>query len=296
MNIVGLKVEVDPTDCGQPVCRNICTIDPGRGPHVGELRCCGCGRHRGWLQKDITIWLQSIVAIFGRPTTPIAVREACSVTSEATAVSAREYARRILEINLRLARAGLEQKDMLLSARPSRDWWTNQQRKKIAQLMHSYKITAHDLPKISELPTDIGAVGGMKANAPESESKMDMSRFAPVNYLRVSDLKSGSIKVKIANVEIGNFDKPDVTFDSGDVLSLNTTNTGILCRAYGSESTDWIGMQVELFIDTFEYNGEQREGIKVKPLSPPLEDKKPITVQPKKKGVGSDLGNPDPWK
>jgi hypothetical protein len=159
VTIIGLKVELDPIDCGQPICKNICNIDPGKGPHIGELRCDGCGRHRGWLQKDTAIWLQSIVAIFGRPTTPIAVRAACSVPSEATAVSASEHQRRILEVNLRRARAGLEPKDMFLSWQPTRDWWTNQQRKKIAQLMFHYGLTAHDLTPNPELPTATAQAG-----------------------------------------------------------------------------------------------------------------------------------------
>jgi hypothetical protein len=159
MNIIGLKVELDPIDCGQPICTNVVSIDPGRGPHIGELRCDGCGRHRGWLPKDVACWLESIVATFGRPTTPIGVREACNVSSEATAVSASEHARRILEINLRLARAGLEPKDMLLSWQPSRDWWLNQQRHKIAQLMFHYGLTAHDLTPNPELPTATAQAG-----------------------------------------------------------------------------------------------------------------------------------------
>jgi hypothetical protein len=162
VNIIGLKIELDPIDCGQPICQNICNIDLGKGPHIGELRCDGCGRHRGWLSKDVACWLESIVAIFGRPTTPIAVRAACSEAPEAAVVSASERQRRILEINLRLERAGLEQKDMFLTWTPSRDWWTNQQRKKIAQLMFRYSLTACDLTPNLELPTAVAQAGKEK--------------------------------------------------------------------------------------------------------------------------------------
>jgi len=163
MSIFGLKVEVDPIDCAQPVCKNICNIDPGKGPHAGELRCANCWRHRGWLSKDVACWLQSIIIVFGRPTKPISVRTRNPNDEvEAGEISSSERARRICEINLRLERAGLEQKDMFLTWTPSRDWWRNQQRQKVMQLMALYKLTAHDLTPNPELPTAAAQAGKEK--------------------------------------------------------------------------------------------------------------------------------------
>jgi hypothetical protein len=74
--LVGLKVKLDrPVDHERPCCCNICTIGAGRGPHAGELICADCGQHRGWLSKSTAHWIETVVARFGAPTTPIVVRK-----------------------------------------------------------------------------------------------------------------------------------------------------------------------------------------------------------------------------
>jgi hypothetical protein len=74
--LVGLQVKLDrPVDRERPCCRNICVIDPGKGPHVGELICADCGQHRGWLSKPTARWIENVVTRFGAPTTPIIVRK-----------------------------------------------------------------------------------------------------------------------------------------------------------------------------------------------------------------------------
>jgi uncharacterized protein (DUF736 family) len=40
------------TDRERPCCENLATLRPGKGPHAAELRCAGCGGHRGWLPKQ----------------------------------------------------------------------------------------------------------------------------------------------------------------------------------------------------------------------------------------------------
>jgi hypothetical protein len=73
--LVGLCVKLDrPVDRDRPCCRSICTIGPGKGPHAGELICADCGQHRGWLSKPTAHWIESVIARFGAPTTPIVVR------------------------------------------------------------------------------------------------------------------------------------------------------------------------------------------------------------------------------
>ena len=40
------------TDRERPCCDNLATIHPRPdGPHAAELRCAGCGKHRGWLPR-----------------------------------------------------------------------------------------------------------------------------------------------------------------------------------------------------------------------------------------------------
>jgi hypothetical protein len=82
--LTGLKIKLDrPVDRERPCCFNICAIDPGKGPHAGELNCSGCGRHRGWLSKPTAQWIERIARRFGAPTTPIVVRKAHTFEEEA---------------------------------------------------------------------------------------------------------------------------------------------------------------------------------------------------------------------
>jgi hypothetical protein len=148
----------------------------------------------------------------------------------------------------------------------------------------------------SELRTVAGAGGGRNESAPGKESNpMDMSKYAGSKFLRVADVREhGPFKVKIVGVEIGEYDKPDITFDDGSRLSCNATNCGLLIRAYGAESDDWLNKQLELYVGEVDYKGQPTETILVKPISPPLEKKTP--VKPNKRGnAGGDLDDEIPF-
>src|SRR5262249_20876756 len=43
---------------------NIAIIRVGKGLHVAELRCAGCGKHCGWLPKAAANWLLDILAFW----------------------------------------------------------------------------------------------------------------------------------------------------------------------------------------------------------------------------------------
>ena len=74
--LAGLRVKLDrPADHDRPCCTNLCTIGPTKGPHAGELICADCGQHRGWITNDTAYWIESVIARFGTPTTPITVRK-----------------------------------------------------------------------------------------------------------------------------------------------------------------------------------------------------------------------------
>ena len=53
---------------------NVAQIGPPAGPHLAELRCGTCQRHRGWLPRAAHQFLTETVDKFGRPTEPIAIR------------------------------------------------------------------------------------------------------------------------------------------------------------------------------------------------------------------------------
>ena len=69
--LIGLAVQLpDACRCGRDVAR----IGPPVGPHLAELRCARCNRHRGWLPRVAHQFLLEVVTQFGRPDTPICIR------------------------------------------------------------------------------------------------------------------------------------------------------------------------------------------------------------------------------
>jgi hypothetical protein len=103
---------------------------------------------------------------------------------------------------------------------------------------------------------------------------MDMKKYSGEHFIKVADVRDGPIEGQIAVVREGQYDKPDLIFESGDVLSLNATNNKTLVRAYGTESDYWIGKQIEMFLGTIQYQGSDHDAVIVKPISPPIKKKK----------------------
>jgi hypothetical protein len=99
---------------------------------------------------------------------------------------------------------------------------------------------------------------------------MDMRKYAGEHFIKVDDVRDGPLAVQIALVKQGKFDKPDMIFETGEILSLNTTNTKILMKAYGPNSDDWVGKEIELVLGTVKFNSEPQETVIVNPISPPL--------------------------
>ena len=118
---------------------------------------------------------------------------------------------------------------------------------------------------------------------------MDITKYLGSAFLRVGDVKvNGPIRMVIESVTEGKFDRPDLTFDDGTRLSLNVTNTRTLARAYGTDGAGWIGKEIELYLGETEYEGKLQESILVKPISPPIEKRRP-----KPKGESDKRGDLD---
>jgi hypothetical protein len=98
---------------------------------------------------------------------------------------------------------------------------------------------------------------------------MDMKKFAGEHFIKVDDVRDGPIQGQIAVVREGKYGKPDLIFESGDVLSLNATNTQTLIRAYGTNSDYWVAKQVEMFLGEIKYQGSDHEAVLVRPIAPP---------------------------
>ena len=62
-------------DRDKPCCENLAVIRAGQGPHAAELRCAGCGAHRGWLRREALEFLNTTARRFGAPAGPIILRD-----------------------------------------------------------------------------------------------------------------------------------------------------------------------------------------------------------------------------
>ena len=110
---------------------------------------------------------------------------------------------------------------------------------------------------------------------------MDMSKYSGSSFIKVDDVRNGPVRKRIGAVTLGKWDKPNLVFEDGDVLSVNATNNRTLRRAYGNESDGWIGKEIELSLGEIKFQGEPREAVLVRPILPPI--KKAKTPEPEQK-------------
>jgi hypothetical protein len=97
---------------------------------------------------------------------------------------------------------------------------------------------------------------------------MDMRKFSGESFIKIADVRGGPLQMLIAAVKEGQYGKPNLVFETGEVLGLNATNNKTLIRAYGPNSEDWIGKEVELFLGEVEYQKKMQETVIVRPISP----------------------------
>jgi hypothetical protein len=54
----GLRLKLErKADLSKGCCTNFAVVHGSKGPHEAELRCAGCGSHRGRLPKEAANWL-----------------------------------------------------------------------------------------------------------------------------------------------------------------------------------------------------------------------------------------------
>jgi hypothetical protein len=99
---------------------------------------------------------------------------------------------------------------------------------------------------------------------------MDMRKYSGETFIKVDDVRNGPVRVQIAVVKEGKYDKANLVFESGEVLGLNSTNNRTLIRAYGPNSDDWIGKEIELYLGEIEYQGSMQAAVLVRPISPSI--------------------------
>jgi hypothetical protein len=120
---------------------------------------------------------------------------------------------------------------------------------------------------------------------------MDIRDQINSGFLKVADLADGPQRHVIQSVRPGNFGKPDVKFEAGSILSLNATNMRALALAWGTETDNWIGKEVELYIGETQYSGERRDSVLARPISPAL----PVAERSKPRPPPKDFDDSIPF-
>lgn len=97
---------------------------------------------------------------------------------------------------------------------------------------------------------------------------MRISTAFPSTYLRASDLQGRTIKVNIDKVvieDIGDDRKPILYFEGKEKgMVMNKTNANTISAAYGDDTDDWQGGELEMFPTKVDFQGKQVDAIRVK--------------------------------
>jgi hypothetical protein len=80
----------------------------------------------------------------------------------------------------------------------------------------------------------------------QQEDEMDMRKYGS-GFIKPDDVRDRPRQERIINIyESEKYGCPVFEFESGDQFSLNATNNRILCKAWGWNSEDWLGQEIEL--------------------------------------------------
>jgi len=92
-------------------------------------------------------------------------------------------------------------------------------------------------------------------------------------FVKVDHVRDGAIQARIVNVFVGEqFGRPVLELETGGQFTLNEGNTTTLIKAWGSNSDDWIGQEIELLLGTYtDWKSRpptEKETVKVRAISP----------------------------
>jgi hypothetical protein len=106
----------------------------------------------------------------------------------------------------------------------------------------------------------------------QKEAKMDMRQYAST-YVKPDNVRDGAIQTRIVNVFEGErYGRPVLELETGSQFTLNESNTAALVKAWGYDSTTWLGQELELLLGTYKDwrsdPPEEKETVKVRAISP----------------------------
>jgi hypothetical protein len=109
---------------------------------------------------------------------------------------------------------------------------------------------------------------------------MDISDQLLTGFIKFQHVADGPRRDVIAAVAPGRFG-PEAEMQGGGTLSLNQTNLRKLADAWGTETDRWIGKEVELYAGKTRYQGEDRDSVLVRTISPALTMAERAAAKPK---------------
>ena len=120
---------------------------------------------------------------------------------------------------------------------------------------------------------------------------MNINDVYPSKYLKATDLKGKTMRLKIARIELeavekdgGN--KPVIYFatEAGKPVNrgmvLNKTNASSLAYLFGDDTDRWTGKTVELFTTMVQFQSKMVEGLRIRPVNVQAPPKRASAVPP----------------
>jgi hypothetical protein len=97
----------------------------------------------------------------------------------------------------------------------------------------------------------------------------DLKKYTGPRFVKPDHVRERPLRDTIVGVKEGKFGKLELLLESGDILSLNATNTETLMNAYGRNSDRLTGKEIEMSFGQLQYNASDHDAVLVKPISPP---------------------------
>jgi hypothetical protein len=101
---------------------------------------------------------------------------------------------------------------------------------------------------------------------------MDARKYAS-KYVKPDNVRDGPIQTRIINVfEDERYGRLTLELETGSQFGLNESNTNTLITAWGHETNEWIGQELELSLGTYkDWRADpvvDKETVKVRAISP----------------------------
>jgi hypothetical protein len=109
----------------------------------------------------------------------------------------------------------------------------------------------------------------------------DLKKYSGQRFIKPDDVREQPLRDTVVGVTEGKFGKLELLLESGDIFSLNATNTGTLSKAYGNDSDALVGKVIELYLGQLRYNGADNDAVLVKPITPSTRKAKPAEPEQK---------------